>query len=60
MQNHEINRVYNDFHKSPNSNFRRFMPKAKKKKKKKKKYRSNFGEVDVAPAKNNKVNKVEK
>ena len=25
-----------------------------------KKYRSNFGEVDVAPAKNDKVNKVEK
>ena len=24
------------------------------------KYRSNFGEVDVAPAKNDKVNKVEK
>ena len=26
----------------------------------KKKYRSNFGEVDVAPAKNDKVNKVKK
>ena len=25
-----------------------------------KKYRSNFGEVDVAPAKNDKVNKMEK